>query len=136
MNEAKCREKVEERSGGDCEVRIPGVCQGRGTNMQHRRAQGQQGPWTPSNVIHVCGMGNAFGCHGHIHQHPNEATAEGWTVKSWDHWDTTPVKLWHGYVLLDEDGGWTNLGHEHPVVEHAVLCGFWASKPCDCGGVA
>jgi hypothetical protein len=35
----------------------------------------------PENLLHVCGMGNVNGCHGRIHQHPNEAYAAGWLTR-------------------------------------------------------
>lgn len=102
--EQDARRLVRERSGGICEVC---GCQ-RATNFQHRRAKSHAGPWTASNGLDVCGMGNTSGCHGYIHQHPTEACVEGWTVKSWD--DETVIPVRHavfGLVLLDDEGGWT-----------------------------
>lgn len=108
MNERLARQRVRERSGGNCEVRHPEVCQGRATNFQHRKNRSQAGGWSPSNGIDVCGSGTT-GCHGWIHANPAEATARGWTVKSWDDHTSTAVLLWtvhygHNPVLLDDDG--------------------------------
>lgn len=100
---------VRERSGGDCEIRTD-WCRGRATNWSHRRARGQGGLWIPSNGIDVCGMGNATGCHGYLHQHAEEARAKGWVVSAWgDEPITVPalihtVHYGHTSVLLDDLG--------------------------------
>lgn len=106
MTEARARLIVRDRAGQMCEIRINGVCLGRGTNYQHRRNRSQQGPWTPSNGLWVCGSGTT-GCHGHIHHNVAEATAKGWTVKSWEDWQSKPVLLWSGLALLDDRGNAT-----------------------------
>jgi hypothetical protein len=101
--ENEARRLVRERSGGVCEL----CGSQRATNFQHRKARGHKGPWTASNGLDVCGMGNAFGCHGYIHQNPDTASEYGWTVKSWDDERTVPVRTVHGFVLLDDEGGYT-----------------------------
>lgn len=84
---AKARPIVRARSGGVCELRIPGVCEGRATNMHHRLEESQGGPSDPYNLIDVCGFGNASGCHGWVHQHPESTEDEpgsyelGWLVR-------------------------------------------------------
>lgn len=65
---------------GWCEARSP-WCQGRANQYSHRWHEGQGGPWTASNGLRVCGLGNAAGCHGWIHQHPIEAERLGWIVR-------------------------------------------------------
>jgi hypothetical protein len=101
--EKEARLLVRERSGGICEI-----CGAqRATNFQHRKARGQGGLWTPSNGLDVCGMGNAFGCHGYIHQNPRTACLNGWTVQSWSDERDVAVKTIHGFVLLDDEGGYT-----------------------------
>jgi len=75
----KSRPIVEDRSGGWCEVHIPGVCEKRATNMHHRWAEGQGGPSTPENLIHLCGSGTT-GCHGHIEHNRAQGYAKGWLV--------------------------------------------------------
>lgn len=105
--EKDSRAKVEARSGGMCEVGVPGVCQGQGREFQHRQAKGQLGQWTASNGLRVCGHGNTDGCHGHIHSHPTEAYAKGWSVRSWDNPLTRPVLYRGQWVLLDNEGTYT-----------------------------
>lgn len=109
MSEKRSRALVRERSGGDCEIRIPGRCLGRATNYQHRKNKSQCSKserWTPSNGLDVCGSGTT-GCHGFIHDYPGISTDEGWTVRSWQDFRIKPVKLWHGLVVLDDLGCFT-----------------------------
>lgn len=105
--ELDAREKVETRSRGKCEARIPGVCQGQAREFQHRLAKAHMGPWTASNGLAVCGHGNLDGCHGYIHQHPTEAVANGWTVKSGGDPSLEPVLYRGRRVLLDNNGDTT-----------------------------
>lgn len=130
MNEKLARRLVRERSGGDCEIRVPRVCLGRATNFQHRRAQKHAGLWTPSNGLDVCGMGNVSGCHGYIHQNPNVAVVNGWTVKSWDDWRMKSVQLWSGERWLDDTGrAWSS----EPSPPCPLGCAVWTSNNrCDC----
>ena len=109
MNEKKCRGLTRNRSGGICELRIPGVCLGRATNYQHRKNKSQCSKverWLPSNGLDACGSGTT-GCHGYIHANQAEAVEKGWTVRSWDDPHTRPVHLWHGVVVLDDLGCFT-----------------------------
>lgn len=73
------RDLVYARSGGWCEVRIPGMCFGLAGNWHHRKAAGRI--WTPSNGLHLCGSGTT-GCHGFVTEHPNEARERGWSLRS------------------------------------------------------
>jgi hypothetical protein len=125
--EEAARDLVRRRSGGWCELRIDGVCQGAATNYQHRRATAHGGPTTASNGIDVCGMGNVSGCHGYLHQNPTEAVAKGWTVKSGQSWQKRAVLLFDGFVILGDDGQ----RYDPP---HALGCAVWTSDddPCDC----
>lgn len=104
--EKEARRLVRERSGGICEI----CGEQKATNFQHRKARSHSGPWSASNGLDVCGMGNAFGCHGYLHQNPDTACENGWSVKSWDDETTIPVQTVHGLVLLDNEGGWTAVG--------------------------
>lgn len=109
MNERECRDIVHQRSGGDCEIRIAGVCLGRATNFQHRLAKKHGGRFLPSNGLDVCGHGNLSGCHGYIHQNPKLAVERGWTVPSWGDPATTPAEVWmwghmQAAALLDDAG--------------------------------
>lgn len=111
MNERLARQIVRARSGGRCEVRVPGVCQGRATNWHHRRNRSAGGRWVPSNGLDLCGTGTT-GCHGYITEHPAESAENGWTVRSWNDPVHVPALIHttsfvHALVLLDDDGCFT-----------------------------
>lgn len=126
--EKHAREVVYERSSGRCEV----CGQARASEWQHRKNRSQGGRWEAANGLHVCRL-----CHAYIHANPNEATDEGWTVRSWDSPHTRPCRTWHGYAVFDNQGGWLGLGWEKPIEEHAGWCFIWADgDECDCGGAA
>lgn len=74
---AKARPGVRRRSRGMCELRIPGVCEGRSTNAHHRLEESQGGPSTEENLIDVCGFGNTSGCHGWVHTQQHHLNEEG-----------------------------------------------------------
>lgn len=71
----KVRAEVRERSGGDCEARINGVCRGRATQMHHRLLRSQGGKHTPANLLDLCGR-----CHDHIHKHTAWAYEHGFLL--------------------------------------------------------
>lgn len=78
------REAATARSGGVCEVAIPGVCLGRAMNHHHRlprRMGGTRRAVVNSlcNVLHLCGTGTT-GCHGHIETNRAEALENGWLL--------------------------------------------------------
>lgn len=114
---------VPRRSGGDCEIRTP-WCLGRATNLSHRRHQGQGGKWSPVNILDSCGHGNTTGCHGYLHQHPDEAKGKGWIVSAWGvNPADVEVLLWHqgrqDWFLLLQDGSielapWPKGDPRHP----------------------
>jgi hypothetical protein len=113
MNETLCRRVVAERSGGVCEIRNLIVCQGRATNMSHRKARGQGGQWTPSNILHACGSGTT-GCHGWAEREREEARAYGFLIFRSDDPAQAPVlHAAHGWVLLDDLGGWQRVEVPH-----------------------
>jgi len=105
-NEKEARRLVAERSGGICEV----CGANRATNFQHRKNRSQGGPWSASNGLHACGSGTT-GCHGRMHQEPEEAYAFGWSVKGAADPASTPVRTCYGWVLLDDEGGRTAVDH-------------------------
>ena len=76
----EAKKLVKWRSGGNCEARIIGVCQGRATNVHHRAGRGFDGCHDPALLLHVCGQGNVSGCHGWIETHPAWSTAHGLKV--------------------------------------------------------
>ncbi|WP_409186682.1 hypothetical protein F9C11_21575 [Amycolatopsis sp. VS8301801F10] len=100
-SEANGRAVVRARSGGTCEVRVLGVCEGRAAEWQHRKARSQGGEWNPANGLHTCQA-----CHRWIHQNPTEATAAGWTVPREEDPAAVPVEDYPnwGRVLLGNDG--------------------------------
>jgi hypothetical protein len=104
--ERPARAGVRDRSGGMCELQIPGVCEGRATNYQHRMNQSQQGQYAIGSGLDVCGSGTT-GCHGYIHDHPEESYRKGWSVKSWDNPLTRPVLYRGQWVVLDDLGSFT-----------------------------
>lgn len=75
------RQLVAKRSGGVCEVAIPGVCLGRGTTMHHRRKPGRV--WSAANLLHLCGSGTT-GCHGWIEANPKSSREYGWWIFTGD----------------------------------------------------
>jgi hypothetical protein len=84
----RSRPIVEERSEGNCEVRIAGVCLGRACNMHHRQREGV-GPSLPFNLLHLCGSGTT-GCHGWIEHNRDEAKLRGWIVPTWEDPELVP----------------------------------------------
>jgi hypothetical protein len=102
--EARARLLLPRRSDGVCEI----CARGRATNIQHRKNRSAGGTWDLSNLLHVCGSGNASGCHGAIHLHPHRAVTFGWTVRSEDDPEGIPVMLTTDfglqYVYLRGDG--------------------------------
>jgi hypothetical protein len=77
------------RAGGMCEARIPGLCEGRGTNRHHRKDRSLGGTSTEANVRLLCGSGTS-GCHGWITEHPEAASQYGWVLRSWEDPETVP----------------------------------------------
>lgn len=94
--ERSARLIVHERSGGLCEV----DGQARAADWAHRVAEGQGGPWCPSNGLHLCRDHHAW-----CHAHPAAARERGWLLRSTDDPLATPALLAvHGLVLLLPDG--------------------------------
>ncbi len=104
MTPTLARKLLAVRSGGRCE--ICGLRPAR--EAQHRKNRSQGGTWDLSNLLHVCGHGNTDGCHGAIHQNPEAAYANGWSVRrsrvpsEMPAWLTT--EYGRIYVWLHDDG--------------------------------
>ena len=103
---AKVRKALKERASIDdypcCEI-----CGRAGANnAHHRRNQSQQGRDVLSSLLLLCGSG-VTGCHGEVTGNPDWAERFGYTVKG-ELADpvSVPVLLHHGWVLLDDQGGW------------------------------
>ena len=103
------RETVQRRSGGVCEVAAVG-CLGRATNLHHRlptRMGGSRNPAlrTAANALHVCGMGNASGCHRFVDECSKIAELAGWKLHAGADPLTEPVRYrCRSLVWLLEDG--------------------------------
>lgn len=99
--EKRARQLVKARSGGRCEV----GCHEPASDWSHRVARSQGGPWCPSNGVALCA-----GHHRWLHANPAAARDQlGWRLRSTDKPAEMPVLLAGGWVLLDEDGGWTQV---------------------------
>ena len=105
---------VEGRESNRCIVCDRYLRAGNWPGMSHhhkkRRSQTYGDPerHAPSNVIDVCGTDNSTGCHGWIHQHPEQARALGYLLKSYDP-EPSQVPVYscrRGWILLDTDGQW------------------------------
>lgn len=109
--ERAARDLVRARSGGWCEVRIPGVCLGRAANMHHRKNRSQGGRADAANLVDLCGSGST-GCHGALTDTQGrraEYEAMGCIVASHDDPATVPVlihnaTIGHDWALLGDDG--------------------------------
>jgi hypothetical protein len=88
----------------------------RATNWAHRWPEGQGGLWFASNGLHLCGMGNASGCHGYSETHRAESYRKGWLLKRGRNPLTVPVLLPElpeplslerpaGWAVLNDEGG-------------------------------
>lgn len=98
MKEREARRIVAQRCGGRCER-----CGAPEYTIHHRRKKSQGGPWTPSNLLAVCGHGTA-GCHGHIEANPTWAHDRGLWLRAGESPAETPVMLWGRPVVLTDDG--------------------------------
>ena len=72
--------------------------------MHHRKKRGQGGPWSPENIVAVCGDGTR-GCHGWCESHPDAASADGFHVRPWEDPAATPILYRLAYwALLTSEG--------------------------------
>ncbi|WP_050788182.1 MULTISPECIES: hypothetical protein [Actinomycetes] len=101
MSERECREIVAARSGGVCEI-----CGERPVQSMHHRLTRKFGPWSPANIVALCGDGVA-GCHGRVTNTRTQYYDDGWLIHSWDLRtpDEIPFLHWQwGAVCLDNAG--------------------------------
>jgi hypothetical protein len=111
VDERAARLLVRIRSGGWCEVRLPGVCLGRAANMHHRKNRSQGGRADAANLVDLCGSGTT-GCHGALTDTQGrraEYEVNGWIVPGYQEPATVPVLIHnattgHDWVLLDDHG--------------------------------
>jgi hypothetical protein len=100
-DEKHCREIVEARSNLLCE--LCGLA--RAETMHHRLGR-RFGPWSPSNIVHLCGDGTRL-CHGRVTNTRTEYYEYGWLIHTWDSRTPAEIPFLHhawSYVLLDEIG--------------------------------
>lgn len=96
---------MEIRSGGLCEVQVPGVCTRRAVFCGHRKRRGQSGnaeKWSPTNVLHDCPP-----CERYLTDHGSDPHVRhyGWTVHPTRTPAEVPVYRNGVWVWLTEDGG-------------------------------
>lgn len=105
--ESKARTLVYARSGGWCEIALPG-CTRRAAEWHHRLNRSHGGRWEASNGLHLCSR-----CHLAVTNtdgNRQEYEASGWVIsgRSGQPPITVPVQhAVHGLVLLDNSGDWT-----------------------------
>lgn len=121
VGEKKAKKLAKQRSGGLCEMCIPGICMMRATDFHHRRFRSQGGKWEIVNGLHGCRP-----CHMAVtntNGHRAEYERKGWIVPSHGDPATTEVLMWHqgrqDWFLLQEDGSavlapWPEGRPEHP----------------------
>lgn len=100
--EKRARQLVRARSNGVCEC----CDRRRATDYSHRAGVGVGGGWCSANAMDSCRP-----CHRWHHSNPKAARDErGWRLESHENPAEMPVlHALHGWVLLDEDGGWVQV---------------------------
>lgn len=110
----KAKRSVEEAARRLVRARDSHYCQmcgqsivDRPSAIHHRVAKGMGGSAKlerASNLIRLCGNGNADGCHGLAHSNPEWARSLGWIVPRFLDPAEVPVGTYFGWVLLDDEG--------------------------------
>lgn len=92
------------RSGGRCE-RCNHEFTGRGVSRHHRMRR-RDGGDRLANLLLLCGTGTT-GCHGYVTEHPEEAYANGWSIRALAGQDPAdvPVRINGRLWVLDDHGG-------------------------------
>lgn len=112
-SEAAGKKAVRERSGGQCEIALPGICTIRPTDFSHRKGRGAGGSWAPSNGLHACRA-----CHDWIGSHKSAAYRSGWMVRGAYSHESMSVLLRGVYLvkLLDQKPWYlpVKIGLAHP----------------------
>ena len=96
------------RSGGWCELGI--VCLGNApaVDPSHRIAKGMGGTRDPRSNTAANNLAACRACHDLVERSPAESYANGWKIRRGAaNPAEVPVRHWvHGWVYLDEAGGW------------------------------
>lgn len=95
-SQSQGRTLVAARSGGLCEICALAPAR----EWHHRKNRSQGGTWAASNGMHLCSADHAW-----ITEHPEQAAANGWTVKSYEDPSAEPVLRRGKWMLLDDSGG-------------------------------
>jgi hypothetical protein len=96
------RQMVAERARHRCER--CGIIMGRPPHIHHRQPRKMGGSSRPSinypgNLLHLCPF-----CHVQVEGNRTPAILSGWLVTEPRIPADTPVKLWDGWFLLDDNG--------------------------------
>lgn len=86
-------------------------------SFHHRKPKGMGGSAlleNASNLVSLCGLGNADGCHGKAHQNPQWARNHGWIVARSLDPIAVPVDTHEGWRYLADDGSWS--AYESPLL--------------------
>lgn len=95
---AKNRRLIELRSGGVCES-----CGDRpASDVHHRQYLSRGGSHDVHNLVHLCGFGNASGCHGRAH---TNGWQEGLSIGRGYRSELIPLLYRGVWVIPDDDGG-------------------------------
>lgn len=97
-SQAQGRTLVAARSGGLCEICALAPAR----EWHHRKNRSQGGTWAASNGMHLCTADHAW-----ITEHPEQAAANGWTVKSYHDPAATTLLRRGKWVQLHDDGSVT-----------------------------
>jgi hypothetical protein len=76
---AKTRRLVHERSGGMCEMRVPGICTGRAVQIDHIKNKSQGLDHSLDNLQHGC-----LACHKFKTENPDAAHELGLYKHAWE----------------------------------------------------
>ena len=103
------RRIVRERDGHRCTMCGASIVD-QPSALHHRVAKGMGGSAKlerASNLVRLCGNGNADGCHGKAHGNPHWARNHGWIVSRSLDPAEIPVDMHDGWFTLDDAGGRT-----------------------------
>ena len=73
----QARDEVKNRANLRCEIRVWDICEGRVHQIHHKLRRSQGGTNDLDNLLAACNS-----CHQYAHDHPVEAYAKGWLIRS------------------------------------------------------
>lgn len=100
------RRIVHNRDAGRC-LMCGFVVTHRLRSVHHRTPKGMGGSAlleSPTNLVTLCGLGNADGCHGKAHSNPEWARNHGWIVSRSLNPTEIPIDMYDGWFTLTDDG--------------------------------